>query len=63
MNKTYTIRRRSGREVKSLSVQLPKPPEEYTVGNELIIQINNRDVCVRVEIDCQSAFNDVLYVA
>jgi hypothetical protein len=63
MGKTYLVKRRVGRHVKDIKVQLPKPPSEYAVGEELTIQIEGRDVPVHVEIDCVGGYDSVLYIA
>ena len=62
MDKTYFIKRRSGRQVTDLYVQLPKPPQEYKVGEELTVRVEERDVPCHVEIDVNE-YNFVLYVA
>jgi hypothetical protein len=63
MPKTYRIRRRSGRQVKELTVELPKPPREYETGEVLTIEIEGRPVVVHVEIHCLNNSSEFLYVA
>lgn len=63
MNQTHQIKRRSGRKITSHYVKLPKSPDEYKAGEQLIIRIDGREFHVHVEIDCLSASNDILYVA
>jgi hypothetical protein len=47
--------------IQDLDVRLSKPPEEYNVGEELIIEVNGRDVAVRVEELCRDD-NKYMYV-
>jgi len=62
MDKIYRIKRRSGRQITELYVPLPKPPEEYQVGEDVTVRVDERNVPCHVEIDVNE-YNFVLYVA
>jgi hypothetical protein len=62
MHKTYFIKRRSGRHVTELYVQLPKPPKEYKMGEQLTVCIEERNVPCHVIVDVDK-YNSVMHVA
>jgi hypothetical protein len=45
-----TIKRRSGRMTRELTLVLKKPPEQYKVSEELTIQMDGREIPAHVEI-------------
>ena len=57
----YEIRRRSGRRTMDLVLELPKPPEDYVLGERLTIHVDGRPLKVHVEIAIEKP-TDVLYV-
>jgi len=61
MKQFYKIKRMCCGGIQDLDVRLSKPPEEYNVGEELIIEVNGRDVAVRVEELCRDD-NKYMYV-
>jgi uncharacterized protein YuzE len=62
MDKTYWIRLRlSDGQTKDLYTKLPKPPEQYEIGEDIFVRIDEKVVLCKVEI-VKNADNFVLYI-